>query len=308
MTSDERRKLLQGAAGIYLFFIQYGKLQEAIFQFKSPTGQKFNSVWFLQIIDSLANVIVGGIGRQFQGTVPGMPQDLLVAGGVSQVISKYCLSSSLAAGLSFPVATLAKSAKMVPVMIGSLLLGGATFSTRQVAQAAAIVGGTSIVNLSEGGSSKGKRSSAKGMAFILAALTLDGLVGGIQRRLKVALKEKGTGEKAYDMMYWTNLYCMLSAFAFAAMRGELRTGIEYCKKNPAIGRYIIKYALCGACGQACVFYTIANFDSVRCTAVTTTRKLLSVLISLSDGDSKSLSFGGKAGLSLAAIGILGEVL
>jgi UDP-galactose transporter B1 len=34
---------------------------------------------------------------------------------------------ALANGLSFPVATLAKSGKMAPVMIGSLILGGASY-------------------------------------------------------------------------------------------------------------------------------------------------------------------------------------
>merc|ERR1719163_312240 len=105
----------------------------------------------------------------------------LAMSGTVQVFSKYCLSASLAAGLSFPVATLAKSAKMVPVMIGSLLIGGATFTNRQIAQATAIVGGTSIVNLSEGGG-KGKSSSSLGLLYILAALGCDGIVGGVQKR------------------------------------------------------------------------------------------------------------------------------
>merc|ERR1719217_691881 len=116
------------------------------------------------------------MGRSVQGSIQGMPQPILFTTGLCQVLSKYCLSASLAAGLSFPVATLAKSAKMVPVMIGSLLLGGQKFSLRQVAQATAIVGGTSIVTLSEGGG-KGKGSTGKGLALILLALGCDGMVG-----------------------------------------------------------------------------------------------------------------------------------
>jgi UDP-galactose transporter B1 len=231
---------------------------------------------------------------------------MLCVAGTGQVVSKYCLSASLAAGLSFPVATLAKSAKMVPVMLGSLLLGGATFSTRQLSQAAAIVGGTSIVNLAEGGG-KGKSSSKLGMVFILGALACDGLVGGMQRRLKKELRESNLKELPYDMMYWTNLYMAVAATVFAAAFGELRTGSKYCRENPTIAKAILKYAFCGAFGQACVFYVIANFDSVVCTAITTTRKLLSVLISLADGE-KSLTGSGKAGLALASLGIVGEVI
>merc|ERR1712224_1151629 len=246
-----------------------------------------------------------GMGRSVQGSIQGMPQPILFTTGLCQVLSKYCLSASLAAGLSFPVATLAKSAKMVPVMIGSLLLGGATFTSRQIAQATAIVGGTSIVNLSEGGG-KGKSSSTLGLLYILAALGC-GVVGGVQKRMKGELKSRGLKELPYDMMFWQNLYMAVWAAVFAAVMGEMKTGYAFCRANPAIGSAIAKFAVCGAMGQACIFYTIANFDPVVYTAVTTTRKLMSVLISLADGE-KTLNAMGKAGLGLASVGIMGEVI
>jgi hypothetical protein len=52
---------------------------------------------------------------------------------------------------------------------------------------------------------------------------------------------------------------------------------------------------------------IANFDSVVCTAVTTTRKLASVLISLAGSDTQ-LAPMAKVGLGVAACGIMGEVV
>eukprot|EP00968_Pinguiococcus_pyrenoidosus_P029220 scaffold8416_cov267-Pinguiococcus_pyrenoidosus.AAC.4 len=45
--------------------------------------------------------------------------------GASQVSAKAFTTLALAKGVAFPVLMLAKSAKMVPVMIGSILLGGA---------------------------------------------------------------------------------------------------------------------------------------------------------------------------------------
>jgi len=306
MTSADRIKLLQGAAGIYFFFIQYGRMQERIFQFKSADGKKFSSVWFLQLIDALCNVVIGGLGRQLSGSTAGLPHNILLCSGLGQVLSKYCLSASLAAGLSFPVATLAKSAKMVPVMIGSLILGGQTFGTRQLSQAAAIVGGTSLVTLSEGGG-KGKGSSAKGMALIMLSLCCDGVVGGVQKRMKTQCKEENKKVRPYDLMFWTNFYMALGSLVAAIAFKELRTGFNYCKANPAITQQILKFGVCGAMGQASIFYTISNFDSVVSTAVTTTRKLMSVLISLGEGE-KSLSGGGWLGLSIAGAGILGEVI
>lgn len=304
-TMQERLKLIQGAAGIYFFFIQYGRMQEKIFQFKSPAGKKFTQVWFLQLIDALCNVGVGFVGRQLQGSTSGLPQDALCLSGFAQVFGKWCLSASLAAGLSFPVATLAKSAKMIPVMLGSLIIGGQKFSTRQITQCTAIVGGTSLVTMAMGG--KGGSNSAKGLMLVLAALGADGLVGGLQKQFKNRLKKDDKKVLPYDMMFWTNFYMAVGSLVMAAAFEELKTGLSFCRANPAVTSQILKFGVCGAMGQASIFYTIANFDSVVCTAVTTTRKLVSVLISLFEGGTQ-LTPGGWLGLSIASAGIVGEVI
>lgn len=307
MTPAKRFMLLKGAVGIYYFFITYGTLQEAVFKFVAPDGKKFTSVWFLQLVEAIINVIGGYAGKLYEGPVPkGLPQQLVAQSGVFQVLSKYFLSASLAAGLSFPVATLVKSAKMVPVMVGSLLMGGATFSQRQIAQAAAIVGGTSLVSLAEGGK-KGGKSSALGVVLVCMALVCDGITGGSQKKMKKQMKKDGCVEKPYDMMMWTNFWMAVTAFFFTVFRGEMSQGLSYCKANPDIMSKIIKQSVCGAAGQACIFYMIANFDSVLCTAVTTTRKLASVLISLAGSDA-SLAPMGKLGLAISSAGIMGEVL
>jgi UDP-galactose transporter B1 len=305
-TAADRLKLLQGAAGIYFFFIMYGRMQERIFKYKSASGKKFTSVWFLQLIDALCNVAVGGLGRQLQGSTAGLPQDILASSGFLQVLSKYCLSASLAAGLSFPVATLAKSAKMVPVMIGSLLIGGQKFGNRQLAQAAAIVGGTSLVTLSEGGG-KGGGNSGKGLLLVLGALACDGFVGGQQKRLKSKCKEENKKVRPYDLMFWSNFYMAVGSVVAATAFSEMRPGFKFLRENPELLQQVLKFGVCGAMGQASIFYTIANFDPVVSTAVTTTRKLISVLVSLFEGGGE-LAPAGWLGLSVAGVGILGEVI
>ncbi len=112
--------------------------------------------WYLQVLESLANVILGtgalllmgltgnSYGKStfledvagskkrkgllwWWGGTPNLPKKPFLSSGFSQVCSKGFTSLALANGLSFPVATLAKSGKMAPVMLGSLLLGGAKY-------------------------------------------------------------------------------------------------------------------------------------------------------------------------------------
>lgn len=305
-TMAQRLKLLQGALGIYFFFIQYGRLQERVVKFKSPSGEKFDAIWFLQVVDALANMLVGGVGRYIGATPAAVPQQFLAVSGLFQVYAKYAFSASLAAGVSFHVATLAKSAKMVPVMIGSFL-SGQSFGTRQIAQAAAIVGGTSMVTMSEGAGKSGSSSMA-GLSYIALALACDGAVGGVQKKMKIWCKKQGMEYQAYNQMYWTNFYMMLGALFAAASRNELRKGWTFCRKNPEVLKLILMFSACGALGQASIFSTISAFDSVTATAITTTRKLASVLLSLFENPDTKLSLLGWSGLAVASAGIMGEAI
>jgi len=78
-----------------------------------------------------------------------LPKKPFIATGFTQVCSKGFTSLALANGLSFPVATLAKSGKMAPVMLGSLILGGATYGLRDYLQVLCIIGGTAILSMSK---------------------------------------------------------------------------------------------------------------------------------------------------------------
>ncbi|KAJ1419191.1 UAA transporter [Ochromonadaceae sp. CCMP2298] len=297
-------KLLVGAGGIYAAFLYYGTLQEDVFRYKAADGAMFKAAWFLQFLEALANVIIGGVGMQLAGPTLGLPKKVFAAAGASQVCAKAFTSLALAQGVSFPVVTLAKSGKMVPVMIGSLLLGGATYTMREYASVAAIIAGTCIVSM--GKKKSAAASSTMGLAFIAMSLICDGLTGGLQKRLKVQSKEMGLKPKPYDLMFWTNFFMAITAAIVALFMGEITTGFSYCLANPVIMNKIVKFAVCSAVGQSFIFYTIANFDPLVCTTVTTTRKVFSVLLSIFL-NGHAMSAQGWGGIALASGGILAEL-
>jgi UDP-galactose transporter B1 len=298
-------KLVIGAGGIYGAFLYYGTLQEAVFSYAASDGSKFKSAWFLQLLEAFANVIIGGVGMVLSGRTVGLPQDMFALSGATQVCAKAFTSLALAAGVSFPVVTLAKSGKMVPVMIGSLLLGGATYTLREYAAVFAIIAGTCIVSMNKKKSST-KASSSLGIAFIALSLACDGITGGVQKRLKQKSAQLGVKAKPYDFMFWTNLYMGITAAVIALFGGEIQAGLSYCSLNPEIVNKILKFALCSAVGQSFIFYTISNFDPLVCTTVTTTRKVFSVLLSIFL-NGHAMSSKGWAGITVASLGILSEL-
>lgn len=239
------------------------------------------------------------------GSAGNLPQDMFALSGLTQVCAKAFTSLSLSSGVSFPVVTLAKSGKMVPVMIGSLLLGGASYTLREYASVLAIIVGTCIVSM--GKKSSGATSSALGITYILLSLACDGITGGVQNKLKKKSKEMGVSPKPYDFMFWTNLYMGLTAAVVAMYFGELTSGVSFMVNNPIILNKIIKFAICSAIGQSFIFYTISNFDPLVCTTVTTTRKVFSVLLSIFL-NGHALDPVGWGGLALASAGIMSELL
>jgi UDP-galactose transporter B1 len=159
-------KFIFGAGGIWSAYLYYGSLQEDVFRYRgaSHDGQEeaFTQAWFLQFVEALANVIVGYIGRVITVGVPNLPLHPFFLSGATQVSSKALTSLALANGLSFPVATLAKSGKMAPVMAGQLLLGGAHYALRDYLQVAAIILGTATLSLGK----KVKRQNASASELV----------------------------------------------------------------------------------------------------------------------------------------------
>uniref|UniRef100_A0A7S2AUM5 Sugar phosphate transporter domain-containing protein n=1 Tax=Octactis speculum TaxID=3111310 RepID=A0A7S2AUM5_9STRA len=299
-------KLLIGAGGIYAAFMYYGLLQEAVFSYVSPDGEgMFKQAWLLQFFEAFANVVVGFVGRQLCGPTANLPLSLFAYAGTTQVCAKAFTSLALASGVSFPVVTLAKSGKMVPVMIGSILLGGASYSPREYGQVAAIIGGTCIVSMSKKKSAAGP-SSALGLMFIVSSLIMDGLTGGLQKRVKSSTKESGVSPKPYDFMFWTNFFMCIVAAVVSVVLGEVKPGVDFCTSNPEILTKILRFSICSAVGQSFIFYTIANFDPLVCTTVTTTRKIFSVLLSIFTNN-HALSAKGWSGIAVACLGIMGEL-
>eukprot|EP00957_Ditylum_brightwellii_P201538 15326115-Ditylum_brightwellii.AAC.1 len=105
---------------------------------------------------------------------------------------------------------------------------------------------------------------------------MDGVTGGLQKRLKADMNKVGIKPKPYDFMFWTNLYMMIVAIFISFVLGEFTQAI----------------------GQSFIFYTVAHFDPLVCSTVTTTRKIFSVLLSIfTKGHQMSLQ--GWFGVSLA---------
>jgi UDP-galactose transporter B1 len=145
-----------------------------------------------------------------------------------------------------------------------------------------------------------------GVGFILLSLVMDGVTGGIQKKLKTDMSRIGLSPKPYDFMYYTNLSMAVVALGISLLLGEFMDGWNFCRQHPAVMQLVLQFSVCSAIGQSFIFYTVAHFDPLVCSTVTTTRKIFSVLLSLVL-KGHALTIQGWAGVSLAIGGIISEV-
>jgi len=298
-------QLLVGVLGVYAAYLSYGLVQEQLYRFRDArTGSSFGYVWCLQVLESTASIGLGVVGRYFCGGRKDLPLRPFVLSGVSQVLAKVFCSLSLAAGLSFPVLTLSKAAKIVPVMLGQLLLGGSTYGIRDYLFAGLLVSGTVLLSL---GSSKNAnhsshddRNSTMGIAFVLLSLVMDGCTGGLQKQLKRDMA--ATPPTTYDFLLYTHISMLTTAFVVSVITGDLWHGLVYIQQQPAVAVLVTQLCLLSVVGQSFIFYLISNFDPMLCATVTTTRKMWSVLLSIFLFQHQ-LSTMGYSGLVLALAGL-----
>merc|ERR1712050_121567 len=100
---------------------------------------------------------------------------------------------------------------------------------------------------------------------------------------------------------------MMLAVVVALCLGEFTSGLPFVVANPVILPKILLFAACSAVGQSFIFFMIATFGPLKVAAVTTTRKIFSVLLSIFL-KGHPMSPLGWAGVSLGALGIAGELM
>eukprot|EP00933_Yihiella_yeosuensis_P011278 TRINITY_DN11846_c1_g1_i2.p1 TRINITY_DN11846_c1_g1~~TRINITY_DN11846_c1_g1_i2.p1 ORF type:complete len:250 (-),score=30.75 TRINITY_DN11846_c1_g1_i2:77-826(-) len=197
---------------------------------------------------------------------------------------------------------------MLPVMVGSLFIGGSQPSLRDILHASAVVSGTIIMSLARR-QHKGDNAQADtlvGALFIIGSLLVDGLTGGFQER---QLKNDKVNAKRIPppaLMFWSNLYQALVAFLVAVAVGDFLPGLMFMHNNPKMQFLVLRFAFCSAVGQLFIFFTLIEFGPTTLAFLTTTRKALSVLLSIALKGHRLNTFGW-VGLGICFLGIFSEL-
>lgn len=231
---------------------------------------------------------------------------LLYAISISQSISAPLSYKSLD-HVDYILYLLAKSCKLIPVMLVHFVLFKTRYPVHKYIVAGLITAGVAVFTI--GGMSK--KSTDKegnillGISMLTGSLFLDGFMNSAQD----VLFKKNKSMTGAHLMTYLNSFTMLNLLAYTIIcTNEINDVYHFVVVNGTDVVYdVVKFSICGALGQIFIFITLEKFSSVVLVTVTVTRKMLSMVISVVLFG-HVLSFQQWSGLVLVVVGVALESL
>ena len=211
------------------------------------------------------------------GVTGGAPQTQYIGLALTNSIGPACGISALK-NISYPAQVLAKSCKMVPVMVMGTIFYRKRYSIVEYLATFLIISGVSLFALQKSASQVSSPNAGLGYVLVLINLLFDGYTNSTQD----AVKQAYPTTTAIQLMCWTNMWCALfnSVYMFVIHSTTGYLAITFVREHPRVVLDILMYCLCGAGGQLFIFLTISTFGSLINTTITTTRKFVSILLSV----------------------------
>lgn len=273
--------------GIIGSLLMYALLQERIMTkpYTSPTssgegeGEYFRNSLVLVFANRLAAATVAAAILIAKGDMKELrnsaPLYKYFAISVSNVIATSCQYEALK-WVTFPTQTLAKSAKMIPVLIWGGLMSGKVYGVVDYAVAVAVaLGCTLFMVFGKIAAHKASDSdSYYGLLLMLAYLGFDGFTSTFQEKLFA-----GYSMSIYNQMLYVNMCSACMSFLFVAAQGKVGSSLAFLATYPQILADMAILSFSAVSGQIAIGYTIKTFGALLYATIMTIRQFLSVFIS-----------------------------
>ncbi|EPQ26879.1 uncharacterized protein PFL1_05514 [Pseudozyma flocculosa PF-1] len=208
--------------------------------------------------------------------------------------------------ISYPTLTLAKSCKLVPVLIMNVVLYRRKFAPYKYVVVSLVTAGIYLFMAFAPAKAGGKKakgpesSSLLGLALCLLNLILDGATNSTQDEV-FARYGRQTVSAGQMMLVMNALSAVLMGGALvlplhligfgagghgsglgsgSSSGSQLSEALAFISRHPDVVRDMLSYALAGAVGQVAIFETLQRFGSLTLVSITVTRKLFTMLLSV----------------------------
>eukprot|EP00190_Bangiopsis_sp_CCMP1999_P006905 CAMPEP_0198723922 /NCGR_PEP_ID=MMETSP1475-20131203/1434_1 /TAXON_ID= ORGANISM="Unidentified sp., Strain CCMP1999" /NCGR_SAMPLE_ID=MMETSP1475 /ASSEMBLY_ACC=CAM_ASM_001111 /LENGTH=365 /DNA_ID=CAMNT_0044485257 /DNA_START=19 /DNA_END=1116 /DNA_ORIENTATION=- len=268
--------------GLYGSFFFYGIMQEKIM--KTKYGEEnFNYPVLMVLVQCIVNTgaakIILHVAGGPQGTNPSAPQYKFAICAFA-VLCSMVFANAAIAYISYPLQVLAKSCKMIPVMLIGKVILRRTYTLREYFCVFMLTMGVilfSTANLSGEAMRLDTFGKNVGLGLTLVSLSLlfDGIGGPYAERTC-----NSHGTTSYELMLYQNAWSVPMLAAGFVLGGSSSEGISFIRRHPEVIKDLLVFSFSAAIGQAFVFYILRNYSALICTGVTTTRKFFTIFVSI----------------------------
>ncbi|KAL1544185.1 UDP-galactose/UDP-glucose transporter 5B [Salvia divinorum] len=274
-------KLSFAVSGIMSTLLIYGVLQEKIMRVPyGPNKEFFKYSLFLVFCNRISTSAVSAailLGSE-KVLDPVAPIYKYCAVSVSNILTTTCQYEALKY-VSFPVQTLAKCAKMIPVMIWGTAIMQKKYTGKDYLFAILVTIGCSIFILFPAAGdispySRGRESTVWGVSLMLGYLGCDGFTSTFQDKLF-----KGYDMDIHNQIFYTTLCSCMISFTGLILQGNLFLAIDFVSRHNDCFIDIIILSTVATISQFFISYTIRSFGALTFATIMTTRQLVSILLS-----------------------------
>lgn len=170
--------------------------------------------------------------------------------------------------VSFPVQTVFKSSKIIPVMLMGRLIKGAKYPSSQYIEAILITIGVAIFSIASKSPKGNADTELIGLIYLLMYVSFDSFTS--QWQDKIYQQYGRPNVDPYQMMLGVNSSAICITTFGLIVTGDFPVVIEFLAANPVVLKYNIITAITSASGQLCIFYTIKEFGPIGTSHVCTT--------------------------------------
>lgn len=184
--------------------------------------------------------------------------------------------------VSFPLQTISKSTKVIPVMLMGKVLNKKSYPAVDYIEALVISVGVSIFSLGNG-LNAGKDTSGSGeFGLALLGISMLGLYvvsDSFTSQWQSKVYQAHPTVDQFQMMFAVNTWAIMMTLFALVTSGELITTLAFLRLNPIAFLDNVTIAITSATGQLFIFYTIKTFGPVVFTIIMTTRQVFSIILS-----------------------------
>ncbi|XP_034939182.1 adenosine 3'-phospho 5'-phosphosulfate transporter 2 [Chelonus insularis] len=265
---SDRARFLWCSFGVFFFYIIYGYLQELIFTLDGfrPYG------WYLTLIQFAYYTIFGYLECTLKGISRRIPWSTYIILAFLTLGTMGFSNSSLGY-LNYPTQVIFKSCKLIPVLIGGIIIQKKQYGILDFISAGLLCIGLVLFTLAD--SMISPRFSIIGVIMISSALICDAIIGNLQEKAMKQYKATNT-----EVVLYSYSIGFLYLFIILLVTGELQKGVAFCSDHilETYG-YALLFSVSGYLGIQIVLTLVQNSGAFIAATVTTCRKAITIMIS-----------------------------